>query len=128
MALIKEALAFLGNAVTEPDDIISLIEHALARLDTEHGGGTAADSHEEEESGGKDEEESGLPEFVQKEYEWSVLNSAVSVKVPADWGNNLSDSAITSYSPANGSGAISPLSGMVSSFTGTIPGSQPSNV
>ena len=55
--------------------------------------------------------ESNLTKFVQEKYQWSVLNHTISLQVPSDWGNNQSDSAITNYSPANKSGAITPQSG-----------------
>ncbi len=51
------------------------------------------------------ETESFLPTFVPE----SVL-----VDVPGEWGNNASGRTVTSYSPVNDSGAISPFAGTIS--------------
>ena len=44
----------------------------------------------------------------------AALNDTIAVQVPADWGNNASGRAFTSYSAANRSGAIDPTSGTLS--------------
>ena len=54
---------------------------------------------------------SGFPLYSQDQYMWAVMNDKYSLMVPSDWGNNQSDRAVTNYSPANGSGAITPSSG-----------------
>lgn len=53
----------------------------------------------------------GLPLYVADRFIWRLLTEQISLQVPFGWGDNASDSAVTSYSPVNGSGAISPGAG-----------------
>lgn len=55
--------------------------------------------------------ESGLPVYEVSSFVETVLHEPVLVAVPGDWGNNASGRALTSYSPVNDSGAISPAAG-----------------
>ena len=54
---------------------------------------------------------SGLPPFEVTAFIKTVLQNKVLLDVPQDWGNNESGMALTSYSPVNASGAISPSAG-----------------
>ncbi len=71
-----------------------------------------------DESDTDDDDDSGLPAFVVSSFIKTVMKERVLVDVPRDWGNNASGRALTSYSPVNGSGAISPAAGTltISSF------------
>ena len=53
----------------------------------------------------------GLPAYEVSSYIRTSLQESVSLDVPEDWGNNASGRALTSYSPVNDSGAISPAAG-----------------
>lgn len=55
--------------------------------------------------------ETGLPVYEVTSFVETVLHEPVLVDVPRDWGNNASGRALTSYSPVNASGAISPSAG-----------------
>ena len=55
-----------------------------------------------------------LPFFEVTAFIPAILQNSVLVDVPGDWGNNASGRALTSYSPVNGSGAISPAAGTLS--------------
>ena len=52
-----------------------------------------------------------LPPYMPAGYETVAVSQSVAMDVPADWGNNASERAVTSYSPVNKSGAISPGAG-----------------
>ena len=54
---------------------------------------------------------SGLPVYEAASYVKTMISHSVLVDVPGDWGNNASDGALTSYSPVNDSGAVSPAAG-----------------
>ena len=53
----------------------------------------------------------GLPVYEAKSLIRSIFRDQVLVKVPGDWGSNESGRSLTSYSPVNRSGAISPKAG-----------------
>ncbi len=53
----------------------------------------------------------GLPAYEVSSYIQTDLQQTVTLDVPEDWGNNASGRALTSYSPVNDSGAISPAAG-----------------
>ncbi len=55
--------------------------------------------------------ELGLPVYQVSSFIKTILPESVLVDVPGDWGNNASGRSLTSYSPVNGSGAISPAAG-----------------
>ena len=56
--------------------------------------------------------EFGLPVYDVSYFLKTLYDETVLVDVPGDWGNNASGGrALTSYSPVNGSGAISPAAG-----------------
>ena len=55
--------------------------------------------------------ELGLPVYQVSSFIKTILPESVLVNVPGDWGNNASGRSLTSYSPVNGSGAISPAAG-----------------
>ncbi len=55
--------------------------------------------------------ELGLPVYEAASFVRTVLRDPVLVSVPGGWGNNASGRALTSYSPVNDSGAISPAAG-----------------
>ncbi|MBQ3575652.1 MAG: hypothetical protein IJA26_08265, partial [Clostridia bacterium] len=52
-----------------------------------------------------------LPSYIPSRYATVAVSNSVAMDVPADWGNNASERAVTSYSPVNKSGAISPGAG-----------------
>ena len=52
-----------------------------------------------------------LPPYMPAGYETVAVSQSVAMDIPADWGNNASERAVTSYSPVNKSGAISPGAG-----------------
>lgn len=52
-----------------------------------------------------------LPLYETDVYDDSVVKETVWLSVPGEWGNNDTGGNLTSYSPANGSGAISPTAG-----------------
>ena len=56
----------------------------------------------------------GLPVFEVGLFVKTILEKHVLLDVPGDWGNNESGRALTSYSPVNDSGAISPAAGTLS--------------
>ena len=53
----------------------------------------------------------GLPAYEVSSFVQTDLQQTVTLDVPEDWGNNASGRALTSYSPVNDSGAISPAAG-----------------
>lgn len=55
--------------------------------------------------------ELGLPVYETADFSTAIVQDVVLVDVPASWGNNESGRALTSYSPVNDSGAISPTAG-----------------
>lgn len=55
--------------------------------------------------------EFGLPIYEVSSFIKTIMPDSVLLNVPGDWGNNASGRALTSYSPVNGSGAISPAAG-----------------
>lgn len=65
-------------------------------------------------------EDSGLPACIVDSFIWKLLAEQVSLQVPSKWGNNASDSAVTSYSPVNKSGAISPGAGTLTTTYFTV--------
>ncbi len=56
----------------------------------------------------------GLPIYQVEEYQEKEITSDVTAEIPASWGNNASDRALTTYSPVNDSGSISPDAGTLS--------------
>ena len=62
----------------------------------------------------KRESKTGLPDFEVARFVKTILEKHVLLDVPGDWGNNESGRALTSYSPVNDSGAISPSAGTLS--------------
>jgi len=61
------------------------------------------------------ESRTGLPVFPVSDYIRRIIRECVLVNVPGDWGNNdEAGRALTSYSPINDSGAISPSAGTLS--------------
>ena len=54
---------------------------------------------------------SGLPVYEAASYVKTIISHSVLVDVPGNWGNNASGGALTSYSPVNDSGAVSPAAG-----------------
>lgn len=56
--------------------------------------------------------DAGIPDFQMPELTQTQIPESVLVDVPGDWGNNAaSGRSLISYSPVNGSGAISPKAG-----------------
>ena len=56
--------------------------------------------------------DAGIPDFQMPELTQTKIPESVLVDVPGDWGNNAtSGRSLISYSPVNGSGAISPKAG-----------------
>lgn len=56
--------------------------------------------------------DAGIPDFQMPELTQTKIPESVLVNVPGDWGNNAaSGRSLISYSPVNGSGAISPKAG-----------------
>ena len=56
--------------------------------------------------------DAGMPDFQMPELTQTKIPESVLVDVPGDWGNNAaSGRSLISYSPVNGSGAISPKAG-----------------
>ena len=53
----------------------------------------------------------GLPAFEVSTFLKAILQGQVLLNVPSDWGNNASGRSLTSFSPVNDSGAISPAAG-----------------
>lgn len=61
------------------------------------------------------ESRTGLPVFEVNDYIRRIVRECVLVDVPGDWGNNgEAGRALTTYSPVNDSGAISPSAGTLS--------------
>ncbi len=55
--------------------------------------------------------EQGLPVYEVSSFIKAIMQKQVLVNVPGDWGNNASGRSLTSFSPVNDSGAISPAAG-----------------
>ena len=53
----------------------------------------------------------GLPVYEVSSFIKAIMQKQVLVNVPGDWGNNASGRSLTSFSPVNDSGAISPAAG-----------------
>ncbi|MDO4620745.1 MAG: hypothetical protein Q4B09_09005, partial [Lachnospiraceae bacterium] len=53
----------------------------------------------------------GLPPYEVLRYLLTSMNDSVAMQVPADWGTSATEGELTSYSPANASGAINSSSG-----------------
>ena len=53
----------------------------------------------------------GLPVHEVSSFIKAIMQKQVLVNVPGDWGNNASGRSLTSFSPVNDSGAISPAAG-----------------
>ena len=76
--------------------------------------GTTVQGRPQEENFGNLElepSELGLPVYEAASYIKHVFQEEMLVDVPQNWGNNASGRALTSYSPVNASGAISPSAG-----------------
>lgn len=56
----------------------------------------------------------GIPVYETDFFLPAIMQEQVLVDVPGSWGNNESGRSLTSYSPVNGSGAISPAAGTLS--------------
>ena len=73
--------------------------------------GEAPDGQTGEASG----RDTGFEDYqLMQGYAPATLNDTVLVQVPMGWGNNAGASNLTSYSPVNGSGAMSPNAGTIS--------------
>ncbi len=55
----------------------------------------------------------GMDAYSTDAFVTTVIPESILIDVPSAWGNNASGRAVTSYSPANGSGAIDPSAGTV---------------
>ena len=54
---------------------------------------------------------SGRPAYRTEAFITTIVPSSLLLEMPRDWGNNASGRSLTSYSPVNESGAISPQAG-----------------
>ena len=122
---IKSILALLEGADADSASIEVLLDGILAGEDEDADEQKQADADSEngvgDETGDIPEENTilgqdyaspyNLPLFEVSEFIVSILQDSVLADVPKDWGNNESGRAITSYSPVNASGAVSPTGG-----------------
>lgn len=112
-ATLQSVILLLDTGNADSASVAVLLKSAIdsGAAESEQSGAAGADQSETVAATEALVSELGLPVYQVTSFIKTILQESVLVDVPGDWGNNASGRALTSYSPVNGSGAISPAAG-----------------